>query len=187
VPEPRVKGVAFRTVLRLVEKSRGPEVIARALAAMPTDVAHGVRYGEIIAAGWYPVTWYRAMWSALLASAQEEAPFVRALGRDAVDVDFGSIYRALLRVLTPKTAVSIGMRHFGQIYDTGRVRVVEPTAASVRLDFTGCTGFDHTMWVEILGSCERLTELAGGLGVQAMILAGGANGEDHCLARVQWH
>ena len=185
--EPRVKGVAFRTVLKLVEKSRGPEVIALALAVMPEDVARALRYGEIIAAGWYPVAWYRAMWSALLATVREGDPFVRTLGRDAVDLDFGSIYRALLRVLTPKTAVSIGMKHFGQIYDTGRVRVVEPTGASVRLDFAGCTGFDHTMWVEILGSCERLTELAGGQGVHAMIVAGGGNGEDHCLARVQWH
>jgi hypothetical protein len=90
-------------------------------------------------------------------------------------------------VLTPKTAVAIGMKHFGQIYDTGSVRVAEPTSASVRVDFAGCTGFDHTMWVEILGSCERLVELAGGHGAHAMIVGGGGDGEDGCLAKLQWH
>jgi hypothetical protein len=187
VPEPRVKGVAFQTVLKLVEKSRGPEVIAGAVAAMPEEVARAIRYSEIIAAGWYPVAWYRAMWTALLATAAEGDPFVRTLGRDAVDHDLGSIYRALLRVLTPKTAVSVGMKHFGQIYDTGRVRVGEPTSASVRLDFEGCTDFDHTMWVEILGSCERLVELAGGKGAHSIIIGGGGDGEDRCHAKVQWH
>ena len=28
--------------------------------------------------------------------------------------------------------------------------------------WTGCIGFDRAVWIEILGACERLAELAGG-------------------------
>lgn len=183
---PRVKGLAFRTVLALVESARGAGTVERAVAAMPEDVAHALRYGEVIAAGWYPLEWYRAMWSAIQSATGEGDAFVRQLGRDAVDEDFGGVYRVLMRMLTPKTLLSIGMRHFRHIYDTGQVRVTNPTPTSVRLRFEGCTGFDHAMWVEALGSCERLAELAGGKGAHATILSGGGNEDDACLAAVAW-
>jgi hypothetical protein len=78
----------------------------------------------------------------------------------------------------PATLIS----DFNQIYDTGHVEVIEPTAVSVRLSFTGCSGFDHVMWVEILGSCERLAELAGGKDARSAIVSGGRHGDAHCVA-----
>jgi len=186
VAVPSVKGLAFRTVLTLVERARGPEGVEGSLAAMPEEVGRALRYGEIIAAGWYPVDWYRAMWSGIRSATGGGDAFVRQLGRDAIDHDFGSVYRVLMRMLTPKTLLSIGMRHFHHIYDTGEVQLTDPTSKSVRLRFDGCVGFDHAMWIEVLGSCERLAELAGGKDAQATIVSGGGDHDDACVAAAVW-
>jgi hypothetical protein len=184
--DPTVKGVAFRTVLKLVREKEGEAVVEKALSSMPDDLARGLRYGEVIPAGRYSVDWYRTMWNALLAASGKGDDFVRQIGRDAIDNDFNSFYRSLLRILTPVTLISVGMRHFNQIYDTGKVEVRDPSRVSVRLSFTGCSGFDHVMWVEILGSCERLAELAGGKDARSAIVEGGRVGDDYCVAAFHW-
>lgn len=185
VADPTVKGVAFCTVLKLVRESVGEPAVQRALESMPADLAQALRY-EVIPPGHYPVAWYRAMWSALLAASGQGDDFVRRIGRDAIDNDFNVFYRSLLRILKPTTLISVGMRHFNQIYDTGQVEVQDPTPESVRVSFTGCTGFDHVMWIEILGSGERLAELAGGKDARSTIVDGGRHGDTHCVATFHW-
>jgi hypothetical protein len=182
--DPKVKGVAFRSVLTLVERSLGPSAMESAVSAMPEEVAKAHRYGEIIASGWYPIAWYRETWQGILGASGRGDDFVRKVGRDSIDLDFGSIYRTLMRVLSPKTLVSVGMTHFGQIYDTGNVETFDPRDTSLRLRFTGCAGFDHTMWVEVLGSCERLAELTGAKNARSTILEAGW--DEKCVAIVEW-
>jgi hypothetical protein len=186
VSDPTVKGVAFRTVLKLARARLGDDVVDLALSSMPDDLGKALRYGEVIPAGHYSVGWYRAMWSALLAASNQGDDFVRQIGRDSIDNDFNVFYRSLLRILTPATLISIGMRHFNQIYDTGKVEIIDPTPVSVRLSFTGCVDFDHTLWVELLGSCERLAELAGGKDAHSAIADGGRDGDAHCTATFHW-
>jgi hypothetical protein len=186
VKGPTIKGVAFRTVLKLVGAKLGAAVVDQAITAMPEDLAQALRYGEIIPAGRYPVVSYRTMWSALLAAGHQGDEFVRQIGRDAIDNDFNVFYRPLLRILRPATLVSVGMKHFNQIYDTGHVEVIDPTPVSLRLRFTGCVDFDHTIWVELLGSCERLAELAGGKGAQSALVEGGRDGDVGCVATFHW-
>ncbi len=179
-----MKGVAFRTVMTVIAKERSRESVDAALARMPGEAGDALRYGTIIAAGWYPIAWYRALWSAICAATGEGEDLVRAMGRAAIDHDFGTVYRALFRMLSPRTLVTTGVKHFSHIYDTGSVTVTEAQSASVRIQWTGCTGFDRNMWVEILGSCERLAELAGGTTARGFILEGGDG--DRCAAVVRW-
>jgi hypothetical protein len=181
---PSVKGVAFRTVLTLVATARSQEVVDAALAQMPSEAGDALRYGTVIASGWYPVEWYRALWSAICGATGEGEELVRAIGRAAIDHDFGTLYRALFRMLSPTTLVTTGLKHFSHIYDTGSVAVTDVQDTSVRIQWTGCTGFDHNMWVEIVGSCERLAELAGGKNVRGSIQEGGD--AERCVAVVKW-
>jgi hypothetical protein len=183
---PQVKGVSFRTVLTVVEKHRGRALVDAALNEMAPEVRDAHRFGTIIAAGWYPVAWYREMWRALRKVGGGGDELVRSIGRAAIDHDFNTIYRTLFRVLSAKTLVSIGIRHFSNIYDTGAVEVVDDQPSSVRVRWWGCTDFDHAMWIEILGSCERLAELAGGKQAQSTIHEGGRDGDDRCVATVAW-
>ena len=55
----------------------------------------------------------------------------------------------------------------------------------VRVKWTGCTGFTHAMWVELLGACERLAELAGVKHGRGVFEQGG-NDEDSCTAKFDW-
>ena len=184
-PSPSVKGIAFGTVMKIVRAQREPAVVERALEAMSEEVRDALRYGTIIASGWYPVSWYRAMWSGILAATDEGLDFVRFVGRTSVDVDFPTLYRAAFRVLSPRTLVTLGLKHFKQIYDTGSVEVLESRPTSVRVKWTGCVGFDRTMWTEVFGSCERLAELAGGKAARMQAVEAGGD-DDHCVAVAHW-
>jgi hypothetical protein len=177
---PSVKGVAFRTAVTVLAKARSQKVVEASLARMPAELGDALRYGTIITAGWYPVAWYRALWSAICLATGEGEELVRELGRAAVDHDFNTLYRALFRVLKPHTLVTTGLKHFSRIYDTGSVEVLESRDTVVRVRWSGCTGFDRNMWIEIVGSCERLGELTGAKNPRGTILEGG-DGES-CLA-----
>ncbi len=182
---PSVKGVAFGTVMKVVAELRGAALAERALEAMSDEVRDALRFRTIIAAGWYPVPWYRAMWSGVLAASGEGADFVRVVGRAAIESDFNSLYRAAFRMLGPRTLLSLGVKHFGHIYDTGSVEVVDARSNSVRVKWTGCTGFDRTMWLEVFGSCERLAELAGGKEARMQAVEAGGD-DDRCVAIAHW-
>jgi hypothetical protein len=82
-------------------------------------------------------------------------------------------------VLSAQTLVATGLKHFSRIYDTRSAAVTEERDGSVRVRWSGCTGFDRNMWVEILGACERLGELTG-KNPRGTILEGG-DGES-CVA-----
>src|SRR4051794_7356477 len=112
---PCVKGVAFRTVMKLMERHHGRSALDRAYAAMPRDVAEPLRGGSLLSVGWYAVEWYRGMWRAILDATGEGESYVRRVGREAIDEDLHSIYRPLVRMLSPHTLVTIGMRHFKQL------------------------------------------------------------------------
>ena len=90
------------------------------------------------------------------------------------------LYRALFRMLSAQTLVATGLKHFSRIYDTGSVAATEELDGSMRVRWSGCTGFDRNMWVEILGACERLGELAGAKRPHGTIEEGG-DGES-CVA-----
>jgi hypothetical protein len=183
---PQVKGVSFLSVMSVVEKHRGRALAEGALRTMSTEVGDAFRYGTIIAAGWYPIAWYAEMWRSLKSVSGGGDEFVRFVGRASIDQDFNTIYKTLFRMLSPKTLVSIGVRHFSNIYDTGSVVVVEDQPTHVRVKWTGCAGFTRPMWIEVLGACERLAELAGGKQGRGVIEQGGSEGEGSCLARIEW-
>jgi hypothetical protein len=177
---PSVKGVAFRTVVTVLAKARSQAVVDASLARMPAEAGDALRYGTIITAGWYPVEWYRALWSAICGATGEGEELVRALGRASIDHDVNTLYRALFRLLSPRTLVAMGLKHFSRIYDTGSVAVTDEPDGSLRVRWSGCTGFDRNMWVEILGSCERLGELAGAKSPRGTIQEGGEGAS--CIA-----
>jgi hypothetical protein len=177
---PSVKGVAFRTVMTVLAKARSQEVVDASLARMPAEARDALRYGTIITAGWYPVAWYRALWSAICGATGEGEAFVRSLGRASVDHDVNTLYRAVFRLLRPHTLVAMGLKHFSRIYDTGSVAVTEQPDGSLRVRWNGCTGFDRNMWTEIVGSCERLGELAGAKSPRGTIQEGGEG--ESCVA-----
>jgi hypothetical protein len=184
--QPQVKGLAFRTVLNVIAERRGPEVRDKVLAALPRELADAFRYRQLLATGWYPIEWYRDLWSAILRVTGEGVELARYVGREAVYSDLNSVYRALLKVLSPDTVLTVGMRHFSQIYDTGRVEVLGSRPNYARVRCVGCVGFDRAMWAEVFGSSEMLIELAGGVDCRLKIVGGGRDGDADAEAEAHW-
>src|SRR6476646_9143975 len=118
--EPRVKGFAFETTLRELEALRGATVAHTVRERLPRELSDGA----LLANGWYPLAWYRALLSSIREVTAEGHDLVRLLGHRAVHADLSSIHRSVLKLLSAKTITQIGGRYFQRVYDTGSMEVV---------------------------------------------------------------
>ncbi len=64
------------------------------------------------------------------------------------------------------------------------VRDVKPGSALV--DYTGCYGFDRSVWEDLLGGAQAGFEATGAKGMLVRILEGGRDGCDSMLASIIW-
>lgn len=184
---PDVKGLAFRGVLSAIEALHGTECLEHTLRNCPTELNEALRYQRVIASGWFPIEWYKGLFSAFTeAVGGDPEAAVRQIGRHTLEHDMNTVNRALLRLLSIETALSAGSRIFKQFYSRGSLRVEAIEKGYLRLHLTGCVGFDRNMYIEILGSTERLSELAGAKSTRGRIVGGGRNGSDYATIDVWW-
>ena len=174
----------FRTVLRLTEEKLGAAGMERAIHIMPGDLAEAVRYGRIMPSGWYSVRWFRALLGAVGGASGLPGQFVRNLGREGLRLEYNTVYRALMRLLSAQSLLATGMAHFGQVYSVGKVDPLDFRKNYARVYIYECTDFDRHVWEYLVGACMGMVELAGGTSVHARILRGG-DGED-CEAEATW-
>lgn len=180
-PEPRVKGIAFRTVDTCFIELHGSEARARAHSLMGSEVAEAYRYGTVLAASWYPISWYRDVLGAFRAAVNAGPELPRRIGRLAAQHDMKGAHKRLIAWLaSPQTLLSLSQRVFSNYYDTGSLQILESRSGYVRMRSSGCLDWDVNMWSELAGSCEALLEIAGARQVQVRWLSGSREGDlDH--------
>jgi hypothetical protein len=184
---PRVKGVAFRTIGQCLSELRGAEVRARAHSLMQGDVGQAYRDGLLLAASWYPISWYREAFRAFRAAAGEGLELPRAIGKRAVVIDFRGVHKQLVaKVLSPQMLLEMGQRVFNTYYDTGRLEVLEARKGYAKARVTGCVGWDANMWSELYGSCEAQLEIAGAQHVRLHVLSGGTDADTASEFEARW-
>jgi hypothetical protein len=183
--EPKVKGVAFRSVLAALAELRGQAVVESVLASMPAADAEMLRY-RIVQTGWYPISLYRAMWSAISSETQGGHDLARAVGAAAIRRDLTGVYRLAFKLLSPETVYSLSSKLFGNYYDTGKLTTRQMGRGHARAVYEGCDGFDRTMWEELAGSAVELLRLAGGKNPRVSIVRGGQEGQSSCEMQVTW-
>ncbi|MEO9141715.1 MAG: hypothetical protein ABI332_05545 [Polyangiaceae bacterium] len=81
--ETKLKGVNFRSFMKAFRVLRGEEAVERMLADLPSEVSRALRYGGIVAGGWYPVAWYRLMHASAQHVTNSGQELVRAIGLEA--------------------------------------------------------------------------------------------------------
>jgi hypothetical protein len=177
VSEPHVKGVSFRSVMQALEALRGSEVVKNCTAQLPDDLAEAFQYGTILATGWYPIVWYRALLGCVRKAAGSGEQFLYQIGRQCMLQDTKGVYRAVFNLLSPQTVIRVTPRLFNNYYDTGTCSISAAKLGYACVRWTHCEQFDHNMWCEIFGSAEQLLELAGAKNVRVRILAGGGDGD----------
>jgi hypothetical protein len=169
---PKVKGVAFRSVLAALEELRGRAVVERVLGRLSADDRSSIEF-RVVNTGWYPIELYRALFAAIVVEAGEGEAIVRAIGAAAVRRDVTGVYRLMFKILSPESVLSLASKLFGFYYDTGAVTIVERRARYARSEYKGCRGFGEHMWIELLGSSEEMLRIGGATNVRGRIVRGG--------------
>jgi hypothetical protein len=175
---PKVKGVTIRSLMRSLEQLRGKKVYEAVVNAMPPGLADAVRYGTIIASKWYPLEWYRGIHAAIVSATGEGERIICEIERESARYDMTGIYKVAFKVLSPETLIGISARLFSTYYDTGKLEKVESRKGYVRMRWTGCKGFNRTIWAGMFASCEVMLELAGAKNVRFHTLSGGGEHDD---------
>ena len=154
---------------------------------MALQVADAYRYGTLLSASWYPISWYREVFRAFRAATDMGPDLPRRIGALAVRHDMQGPHKRLVAWLaSPQTLLSLSQRVFNTYYDTGKVEVVESRAGYVHLRAHGCVGWDQNMWSELAGSSHALLEAAGARQARVRILTGGHDGDQDCDLDAHW-
>jgi hypothetical protein len=183
---PQVKGVAFRSALRALEQLRGPPTVESAVSVMIPDLAQSIRYGTLIASGFFPIEWYRSLFSAVVATTGETDGIVRNIGRECARLDMTGIYRTSFKLLSPQSIFGLGSRLFSNYYDTGTVVIVESRKGFARARWTNCVGFDQNLWVEVFGAAEMYLELAGANHIRIRVVSGAGPTDSSAEVQAHW-
>ncbi|WP_437677044.1 hypothetical protein [Sorangium sp. So ce131] len=184
--EPKVKGLAFRSVYGSLGKLRGERLQKLSLDEMSEPVRDGMRYGSIVSTGWYPIAWYKDLFQAIRRASGEGRELIHQIGRQCTRDDMSGIYKVLAALISPSALFSLGQRVFSTYYSVGRVQVIQSRRGFTHARWSGCYGFDESMWTEVIGSCEQLLELGGASHVRLRIIAGGGDYADGLELTAHW-
>lgn len=182
--EPHIKGLAFHSVLTALESLEGPEAVSRALEAAGS-VGRRIAHGEVVAASWAPVAWYREMWEGIASLGGGEA-LARRIGRASILADMNRVHRFMIRALSPATVTTVSARMWSRYFDTGGMKVESSSERYLRVRWHDCKGWSRMIWVEQFAGSEAFLELTGAKGVRLGVLEGGRDGDDFALTEATW-
>lgn len=181
------KGLNFRGFLRAVERLHSPAIAEQVVQALPIPEARdALRYHRIVASGWYPVAWHRALHVSAQAVTGSSRELARRIGYEGMRDDLGGVYRLVASLLAPETLVRIGNRLWSSYWNGGVVQTVEHGPGHVRTSFSECHGFDRNSWEDIIGSCQAVLEAAHAGDVRLRVLEGGVDGAAHMVLDGRW-
>jgi hypothetical protein len=181
---PRVKGLAFRSVLQALESLEGASAVERTKRLLDPDTAQ--RLAIITASTWYPVEDYINLWTALQSATGNRRDLPRLIGRRAVELDLKLIHRLAFAALSVSTVLGISARLFNTYYDTGRCQSERISDRVVRVTFDGCVGFSAHMWTELRGAIECFAEQSSKMRAVSTVVSGGQDGDTTFVADVSW-
>lgn len=181
---PRVKGLAFRSVLKALAALRGDEAQERVLAALDEPRSRALRF--VVASSWYPIEDYVALWSALQRCTGSDPDFPRLIGRRCIEQDLRIVHKVALSALSVDTVLAISVRLFGNYYDTGSCRAHHAGSGMTRVEFSGCVGFSRDLWMELRGSMECFAEQASKSPATSLLVSGGRDGDPSCVMDLKW-
>lgn len=185
--ENRVRGVAFGTFEDVIRAAKGDAVFARVLEhEASAEFAEMLRKGLVVKSAWYPLAWYRALHRATREITSDPS-VSRAIGRVSTRDDLTSGFlKFVVRMLSAQTLVKVSSSVFNRYYETGRMQIVDARDGFARARWTGCRGFDHAVWEDVLGGCEGGLEASGARNIRGRFVSGGRDGDDDAECDVSW-
>jgi hypothetical protein len=181
-----MKGLSLRNYPRVLADLRGQRTVNDMLALLPSDLRGALTGGVIMASGWYPVAWKCALHEAG-KRATGEANLAWMMGHEMTVRDLRGVYRAFVRVVSPRFVLSLGAQLFSSYLRPGNMRVLESRKGFVRVAFDGCQGFSRDLWQDVLGGCEGALSVAGARLIRLHVEAGARDGDTTARAVAWWN
>lgn len=181
---PQVKGLAFRSVLQAHAGLRGEDSLDALYKALEPGLTQTLR--SPLAATWYPLAYYAALWDAIQRTTGENPDYPRQIGRRCAEQDLKTVHKVLFAALNTTVALSVTARMFGSYYDTGKCSAKRLDARIFRFTFQGCLGFTEPMWTELRGALEVFVEQSTKRPARSVLVQGGHGGDENSLVDVRW-
>lgn len=183
--EIEVKGTVFDAVLFAAESSKGADFVRRVRDAIPGEAGEALRFGGVVASGWYPVAWYRQMYGAIVAIGGSDRLAVE-LGHVSTARDITTIHRVLFRVLSVELLLKQSGKVLAQYFRGARITVTSSAPRSVRLAYSDFHGFDRILWLDLLGSAEEMLLQTGAKAVWSRYVEGGTDASPNAVLEAGW-
>jgi hypothetical protein len=165
----KTKGVAIRSILLSIEKIWQPSGLEEVIKALPEGIQAELQ-PMVLAGNWYPVAVPAALHEAVrTVHGNGTWKHSYAIGVAAGKMDFGGVYRFVLRALPYDTIFSRMARAWHQYQSQGEVTwaVASPGFASGSI--TGVVGINEGIWLSVAGRLAGLLEISGGRNVKCAV------------------
>jgi len=182
--EIRTKGSNILAVVTVLESVHSLELRNTVLAEMPGQGGDDLRSHALIAAGWYPIAWYRDLLATVVRHS--DPSIVRKLGRASTRQNVSTVHRIFMRMISPHTLMTQGARVFSSYFEDATVSVQNVDKQVERILWKGCHGFDKNCWRDQLGSTEELVEMSGAKLLRSRIVSGGEDGDAEMVLEIAW-
>lgn len=157
----KLKGTAVRGTLQAIERLHGAAARAAIEEALPEHL-RAILHEGVIAAGWYPIE-INATVHALVREQLGNGAWAlsRAIGREGARIDFGGVYRVLLRAVPHATLWERVGLAWNQ-YNSGGSATFQLTEPGVVVGVMRDTlGYNEGLWESAAGRLETMLEHSG--------------------------
>ena len=185
--ERNLKGINFLGTLEALEREHGRDVRERVERGLDGDVGESLRSGALVANGWYPAAWYRALLARIVKETGGDEQTIRRLSNAAVSADMKTLFRIVKLFLTPERALQQSMRISSRYIDGGEIEVVKVGKGHIHYRFREYHGYDRLMWWDFIGGVEAVLENIGARDLNVRIVSGGGDGDHHLEIVMRWN
>jgi hypothetical protein len=171
---PRIKGAVIKDPRDWMRTAYAPEAYQAALAKL-SDADRAFVDGNILAGSWYPIEPWDRFQAAMRAEAlarrgHNDLQFSMRNMREAGSVIVRGIYKFLLGLLSPESAVSKLAIVYNRVYSEGRCEVVENQRGRAVLRYGDCSpAFRTNLTHNFLSGAMFILELNGAKGVDGHV------------------
>lgn len=183
--EIRTKGSNILAMVGALATVRSAELRDAVVRDIPGEGGDEIRHKSIIAAGWYPIAYSRALFKTIVDHTQDAA-IIRELGRQSTRATVPTIQRVFMKLISPHTLIKQGGRLFSSYFENASVSVENVEKQVERLTWKDCHGFDKNCWRDQLGSTEELVALSGAKVLRTKIISGGEDGDHAMVLDLAW-
>jgi hypothetical protein len=176
--EVMARGSSFRGLLRAIEHRYGAATAERVLEELDGEAGSSLRFGQVIAVGWYPAIWYSELYASVERVLGGMPGRAAELGYQAVRDDFSTIHRMAVAMLTPEMLVPHAPRFLGFYYRGGQISAQLLGENRAEIALSGWKGFSRLVWYDLAGGCEAVLAACRAKHVRWKITNGGTDGSD---------